>query len=115
MGLFTQRLFPTASTFVAKPLREKLADTAGQKVVVAQVGLDQFIHHPFILFPAFYQLKEFIEGGTPEAGFRKYMNNIAQDCKVCWACWVPASSSISPSVRIGCEYLSWQLFRLASQ
>ena len=28
-------------------------------------------HHPFILYPAFYQVKEFIEGGTPSEGVAK--------------------------------------------
>ncbi|CAE8614460.1 unnamed protein product, partial [Polarella glacialis] len=59
--LFTRRLFPTASAFAAKPLREKIADTAGQGIVLQQVFVDQFVHHPFFLFPAFYQVKEFIE------------------------------------------------------
>ena len=35
--LFTKRLFPTAAAFAAKPLRAKLGDFAGQRVVCMQV------------------------------------------------------------------------------
>jgi len=87
--LFTKHLFPTASAFVAKPFRDKLADRAGQAVVLKQVFLDQFIHHPFFLFPAFYQVKEFIEGGTPSEAFTKFRKNWLEDLKVCWSVWVP--------------------------
>eukprot|EP00931_Biecheleriopsis_adriatica_P063244 TRINITY_DN38255_c0_g1_i1.p1 TRINITY_DN38255_c0_g1~~TRINITY_DN38255_c0_g1_i1.p1 ORF type:complete len:210 (-),score=40.91 TRINITY_DN38255_c0_g1_i1:44-673(-) len=88
--LFTRHLFPNAARFVAKPWREKLADTPGQITVLKQVFLDQFVHHPFVLFPAFYQVKEFIEGGTPAEAFRKFRKNWAEDLKLCWAVWVPA-------------------------
>mmetsp|Transcript_104485 Transcript_104485/g.204933 ORF Transcript_104485/g.204933 Transcript_104485/m.204933 type:complete len:229 (+) Transcript_104485:99-785(+) len=88
--LFAQRFFPGAVAFAAKPLREKLADRAGQATVVKQVVLDQFVHHPFVLFPAFYQVKEFVEGGTPRDGFRKFWKNWGEDCRVCWSIWIPA-------------------------
>ena len=61
--LFARRLFPSAAAFVAKPVRERLADPAGLMTVGKQVALDQFVHHPFFLFPAFYCVKEFIEAG----------------------------------------------------
>jgi hypothetical protein len=87
--LFAKYLFPNAAKFVAKPWREKLADRAGQAVVVQQVALDQLIHHPFMLFPCLYQVKEFMEGGTPQDGFRKYRKNLWEDCQVLWLIWVP--------------------------
>ena len=58
--LFSRVLFPSVAGFVAKPLRARLADRAGMANVLKQVGLDQFIHHPFMVFPAFYCVKEFI-------------------------------------------------------
>lgn len=88
--LFAHRLFPGAASFAAKPIREKIADKAGQKAVIQQVFLDQFVHHPFFLFPAFYQVKEFIEGGKPEDALRKCWKNWREDCMVCWSIWVPA-------------------------
>ena len=92
--LFSRVLFPSAATFVAKPLSERLRDRVGQVVVLKQVALDQFIHHPFILFPAFYCVKEFIEGGALgfsqcELALNKYQQNFREDCMVCWRTWVP--------------------------
>ena len=93
--LFARVLFPTASAFVAKPLAARLADRAGQLTVVKQVALDQFVHHPFVLFPAFYCVKESIECGAlgreeVRSAMAKYRTNIAQDCAVCWTTWIPA-------------------------
>lgn len=48
------RLFPRTASFVAKPFREKLKDTRGILGTMAQVFLDQAVHHPFMYFPAFY-------------------------------------------------------------
>ena len=48
------RLFPKTASFVAKPFREKLKDTKGILGTMAQVFLDQAVHHPFMYFPAFY-------------------------------------------------------------
>lgn len=88
--LFTQYLFPRAAAFVAKPLHDKLTDRAGQVMVAKQVGLDMFVHHPFVFFPAFYQAKELIEGGTPRDAVRKCWSNWGDDCRTLWAIWVPA-------------------------
>lgn len=95
--LFPRILFPSAAAFVAKPLAERLADRAGQLVVVKQVALDQFIHHPFMLFPCFYIVKEHVESHAvmptwtvARAGLEKYVTNIWDDCLFCWRTWVPA-------------------------
>jgi len=93
--LFTRVLFPSAGKFVAKPFRQKLADTAGQVTVVKQVFLDQFVHHPFVLFPAFYTTKQFMEdgkfdGSTVPIALQKYAQNYQADLLACWTTWVPA-------------------------
>ena len=93
--VFSRVLFPSAAAFVAKPFSARLADRAGQLVVVKQVALDQFVHHPFVLFPCFYVVKEFIEAGalkaeTVQVALAKYRSNMWEDCKVCWSTWVPA-------------------------
>ncbi|CAK9059084.1 unnamed protein product [Durusdinium trenchii] len=87
--LFARRWFPDAMSFAAKSWREKLADRQGQRTVLKQVFLDQFVHHPFILFPAFYQVKEFIEGGTASEGWRKFRQNQVEDLKLTWSVWIP--------------------------
>ena len=93
--LFTRVLFPGAAAFVAQPLRSKLADRAGQAVVLKQVGLDQFLHHPFLLFPAFYTFKQVVEDGgvsshTVGTALNKYRTNMTEDLQVCWQVWIPA-------------------------
>ena len=92
--LFARVLFPSAAKFVSKPLSLRLADREGQLTVLKQVALDQFIHHPFILFPAFYCVKEGIERGKVSfdgirSALSKYMNNILSDCLFCWKWWIP--------------------------
>lgn len=94
--LFPRVLFPSAATFVAKPFAERLADRAGQQVVAQQVALDQFLHHPLVLFPCFYIVKEHVElSATPalsvaRTGLQKYATNVWDDCLFCWRTWVPA-------------------------
>lgn len=51
---FFGRIFPGTAAFVAKPLREKIKDTKGILQTMAQVFLDQAVHHPLMYFPAFY-------------------------------------------------------------
>ena len=84
------RAFPSAIKFIEQPLRAKLRNTAGQLSLLKQVGVDQFLHHPFVLFPAFYCVKEYIEGGTPSMALEKYQANWREDCVVTWKVWVPA-------------------------
>ena len=84
------RMFPGAVAFIERPLRAKLRDTTGLLTLVKQVGFDQLVHHPWILFPAFYAVKETIEGGTLDAAMRKWWSNLRRDCLICWAWWVPA-------------------------
>ena len=51
------RLFPTAASFTAKTLRQKLRDRIGMLNVIKQTALDQLVHHPFLYFPCFYWTK----------------------------------------------------------
>jgi len=95
--LFAQVLFPSVRGFVSKSISGKLADKQGQLIVLKQVALDQFVHHPFFVFPAFYTLKCIVESEdalSPSGYFLKglgnYRNNITTDLTVCWSTWVPA-------------------------
>eukprot|EP00452_MALV-II_sp_L67-6_P000149 gene149-152_t len=99
-GLYVKcfgRLFPHAEAFALKPLAAKLLDRAGQKNVVKQVILDQFVHHPFGLFPAFYTLKTGMEtdfslgwNGTVRRAMALYRENWREDLMWCWRVWIPA-------------------------
>ena len=85
------RLFPNAASYAAKPLTAKLADAAGTRSMVAQVLLDQFVHHPFLYFPCFYSLKEVVNGGQILDGLRKYAKNSKEDLVALWKLWVPST------------------------
>mmetsp|Transcript_30328 Transcript_30328/g.66513 ORF Transcript_30328/g.66513 Transcript_30328/m.66513 type:complete len:419 (-) Transcript_30328:464-1720(-) len=84
------RLFPTAAAFAAAPLSAKLSDFTGIRRMLSQVFLDQFVHHPIMYFPAFYSLKEVVNGGTPQMGIEKYRKNCTEDLLALWKLWVPS-------------------------
>jgi len=85
------RLFPGAAAYAAAPLSAKLKDVVGTRNMIAQVVLDQFVHHPFAYFPAFYMLKEVVNGGRPEGGLAKYAKNYKEDLFALWKLWVPST------------------------
>jgi len=85
------RLFPAAEAFAAAPVAAKLADFAGQRRMLAQVVLDQFVHHPLAYFPCFYAIKELVNGGSPMDGVRKYQKNMSEDLVALWKIWVPST------------------------
>mmetsp|Transcript_29414 Transcript_29414/g.43376 ORF Transcript_29414/g.43376 Transcript_29414/m.43376 type:complete len:428 (-) Transcript_29414:49-1332(-) len=90
---FFSRLFPNASKFAAKSLREKLKDTKGMFQLVAQVLLDGCVHHPFMYFPAFYCTKELVTNSEKPDFVRcltDYRNNITEDVGALFKVWVPA-------------------------
>ena len=76
------RAFPGVVKFVEAPLRAKLRDRQGLMTLVKQVGFDQFVHHPFVVFPAFYLVKEWVEGGTVGVGLTKCRDNWTEDCAI---------------------------------
>jgi hypothetical protein len=65
------RMFPKAAEFATKPIAEKLKDPRGFANMLAQVFLDQCIHHPLAYFPVFYSVKEVVAGNTVEDGLAK--------------------------------------------
>ena len=85
------RLFPGAAAFAKAPLAAKLKDTVGQRNMVVQVVIDQFVHHPFLYFPVFYGLKEVVNGGTVGGGLAKYQKNYKEDLPALWKLWVPST------------------------
>jgi len=85
------RLFPGAAAYAAKPLGQKIADVAGSRSMMAQVVLDQFVHHPLAYFPAFYSLKEVVNGGSISDGLAKYSKNYQEDLVALWKLWVPST------------------------
>lgn len=88
---FFSRLFPGAASYAAAPLSAKIKDVAGTRNMLMQVGLDQFVHHPLMYFPAFYGLKEVVKGGTVSDGIAKYQKNYKEDLVALWKLWVPST------------------------
>ena len=88
---FFSRLFPGAKAFAAAPLAEKIKDATGMRNMLAQVFIDQFVHHPLMYFPAFYCLKEMVHGGELSAGIQKYRKNMNEDLVALWKLWVPST------------------------
>ena len=88
------RIFPNAASFAAKPLAQKLKDTKGIFAMLAQVFLDQCVHHPLMYFPAFYCTKEIVMAeGSPDLKrcLQEYRNNMSEDMQALWKIWVPAT------------------------
>lgn len=92
---FFGRLFPNAARYAAKPLREKIRDGPGTLTLIAQVFLDQCVHHPLMYFPAFYCTKELVTSeGRPDFGkaLSTYYGNMTEDLKALWKVWVPCTA-----------------------
>lgn len=85
------KMFPRCAEYAAKPLREKVKDVRGTSELIAQVFLDQCVHHPLLYFPTFYITKELINGGTAKQGMDRYIVNAKEDCFALWKIWVPST------------------------
>ena len=88
-----QRLFPNAAAFAAKPVMEKIRDVGGIRDLIAQVFIDQFVHHPILYFPVFYSIKEIVTSDSPDLGkaIGKYRVNMVEDLQALWKVWVPST------------------------
>jgi hypothetical protein len=103
LGVFQYFLYVTAFTrwfkhterFTKLPFREKLRDVPGLKDLVKQIAFDNFIHAPFILLPAYYVMKQSIQGTSNTArevvvdGLTTYKKNAWEDSLAYWKIWVP--------------------------
>ena len=90
------RIFPNAAKFATAPIAQKLRDIPGLKNLGWQVGLDQFVHHPFMYFPMFYAVKEYMtakpgDDAIVATALGKYKKNMAEDLSALWKIWVPST------------------------
>lgn len=85
------RIFPGAKAFASAPIAAKIKDGKGLRDMFSQVFLDQFVHHPLMYFPAFYCLKEAVNGGELSTGLENYRNNYKEDLVALWKLWVPST------------------------
>jgi hypothetical protein len=86
------RLFPRAASFAAMPLREKVRDVRGMTGLAGQLFLDQFVHHPFFYFPAFYATREMVMSEKPDlkGAMMSYRANMREDLLAIWKVWIPS-------------------------
>ena len=88
------RLFPNAASFAAKTVAEKVKDARGIRDLVAQVFLDQAVHHPLMYFPVFYMIKDFVTSDSPNPvrAVSEYAGNIKEDLVALWKARPPLAS-----------------------
>lgn len=88
------RLFPGAAAFAAKSIRDKVRDVRGMFQLVAQVFIDQCVHHPLMYFPVFYCTREVVMQQEPNIRkcLEEYRNNLREDLMALWTIWVPATA-----------------------
>ena len=87
---FMPRLCPRALEFAGKPWREKLADKNGIKQLFLQCFVENGINNPFLHFPIFYAVQEWIAERPISGAYDKFKSNFWEDVPRCWAVWVPA-------------------------
>jgi len=95
------RWWPAAAMFAAQPLSRKLTHVAGLRALAGQVAFDTLVHYPFIYFPVFYTVAEWLQGRSWAAGgsvgaamaggLTRYMANFAEDNCNMFALWIPGS------------------------
>merc|ERR1719454_1565921 len=69
-----------------------MRDPRGMRNLVAQVFLDQGVHHPFLYFPVFYILKDCVTSDVadPVKAVGDYRKNMEEDLIALWKVWIPS-------------------------
>ena len=83
---------PNLTAFTS-PALGCLQDGTGIRALLAQVGLDQFVHHPLMYFPVFYMIKDFVTSDSPDPSraVGSYIGNMQEDLIALWKIWVPST------------------------
>jgi hypothetical protein len=116
------KLFPLASEFAAKSIKEKLKDVLGASSVLQQVIFEASVHWPWLFIPAFYLLQEIT---APKFAFSNLRNTLKQNWKedliTCWKIWIPASmlnfsciplhSQVPFTALVGFAYMAYFSFK----
>lgn len=88
--------FPTMDRFAKLPFKEKIKDTAGLLDAGKMVLFDLCVHLPFLYFPTYYTVKEFVSGQTWNPvdwlydGVTKYAKNSQSDLSAMIKLWGPS-------------------------
>lgn len=88
---FMPKLCPGASSFIAKPLRDKLRDARGLRELALQISIDPGINNVMLYFPIFYLIQGIADEGRfePREAMRRYSANISEDLTAIWSVYVP--------------------------
>ena len=88
--------FPTMNKFASMSLAEKLKYPAGILDAGKMVLFDIFVHLPFMYFPTYYVVKEFVSGKSlnpidwVKDGVGKYVGNAKEDLTAMVQLWGPS-------------------------
>ena len=88
--------FPTMDRFAKLSFADKLKDTAGILDAGKMVLFDVLVHLPFLYFPTYYTVKEFVSGTTwnpldwARDGVSKYAKNAKEDLSAMITLWGPS-------------------------
>lgn len=87
---------PWAMQFANEPWSLKLQDTPGMIDLAKQVAFDNFLAQPFLYYPIFYIVKEFLAEtsvrnvlATSLSGLKRYGGNFWTDNVVACVIWIP--------------------------
>mmetsp|Transcript_7884 Transcript_7884/g.10196 ORF Transcript_7884/g.10196 Transcript_7884/m.10196 type:complete len:211 (-) Transcript_7884:196-828(-) len=86
---------PNSAAFIAKPFREKLRDKQGLKEVLVQNFMENGLNNPFLYFPIFYTIQEFLNKGKEGKvmnALNRYRENCIDDLFAIWSLWIPAQA-----------------------
>jgi hypothetical protein len=88
--------FPTMDRFAKLPFSEKIKDIPGLLDAGKMVLFDIFVHLPFIYFPTYYTVKEFVSGSSYNPvdwlkdGVTKWSKNFQDDFTALVKLWGPS-------------------------
>eukprot|EP00928_Gymnodinium_smaydae_P098991 TRINITY_DN932_c2_g3_i1.p1 TRINITY_DN932_c2_g3~~TRINITY_DN932_c2_g3_i1.p1 ORF type:complete len:279 (+),score=31.53 TRINITY_DN932_c2_g3_i1:48-884(+) len=87
---------PKSIRFANESLQKKISDPVGQRSYVCELLVDNCFHYVFLYLPAFYVLKEFIQGNSRCSlraimlGMKQCWKNLRADVLLAWMVWIPA-------------------------
>ena len=77
---------------------------AGAGVALQKSLADNFIHAPFLYFPAYYISRSVFNGGSPAQGLQAYQEDGREALLSCWGIWIPGQFinfvAVPPQYRI---------------
>ena len=87
------RWFPAATKFSEHAtLAARMSDKAGLRDLVLQITAGNFVHIPFLFFPAFYLTQDATVHGwaaSPARALDRYRRNAWTDLTSAWSIWIP--------------------------